>query len=184
MGEVILSTWGDKAQKPSWLTQYGGRQFKAFIGWDGMVITDPDIDILAAMKAYYRIIQEHSCGRCIPCRLGTQVIYNVLNKIAAGIGVTSDLDFLKRTAVIVRDASKCRLGHSAKAVIDFLEHYGETIRPLLESNEITGKIQVTPKGIIRKEHFFEEITYKEIVKAPCRIGLLVLPEEVRSRKGA
>lgn len=151
MGGLVFSTWGGKVidhrdgspvGEPPWAGDFSTRQLKAFIGWDGLVVTDPAVDLLAALQAYYQAVQEESCGRCVPCRVGTRVIYNVLVRIAGGEGLPSDLDLLRRVARIVRDGSLCELGQAgAGAVLDFLDYYSESLRPFLEED---GKVTVGP----------------------------------------
>ncbi|MDN5327349.1 MAG: formate dehydrogenase beta subunit [Moorella sp. (in: firmicutes)] len=200
MGKVVFSSWGGKVVDhrdgppgvgPSWAGEFGGRQLKAFIGWDGLLVTDPDVDLLAALQAYYQAVQGESCGRCVPCRVGTRVIYNVLARIAGGEGLPSDLDLLRRVARVVRDSSLCELGQAgARAVFDFLDYYSEALRPFLEeeSKVIVGhgapaagarksQVQVLASGrvLVRSGSVKGRaagspaacVTYKPFVTAPC-----------------
>lgn len=197
LGEVVFSTWGGKVVDhrggppgggPSWAGEFGGRQLKAFIGWDGLVVTDPAVDLLAALQAYYQAVQGESCGRCVPCRVGTRVIYNVLVRIAGGEGLPSDLDLLRRVAWIVRDGSLCELGQAgARAVLDFLDYYSEALRSFLEdSGRVAGgqgtpgpggRVQVLASGRVLVGNDRGKgaaaaspaagLTYKPFVTAPC-----------------
>lgn len=200
MGGVVFNTWGGRVADhrdgppgggPPWAGEFGGRQLKAFIGWDGLVVTDPEVDLLAALQAYYQAVQGESCGRCVPCRVGTRVIYNVLTRIAGGEGLPSDLDLLRRVAWIVRDGSLCELGQAgARAVLDFLDYYSEALRPFLEEgSQATGgqgalaagarksRVQVLASGRVPVESGPGKgqaagspaggVAYKPFVTAPC-----------------
>jgi bidirectional [NiFe] hydrogenase diaphorase subunit len=54
-----------------------------------------------------------SCGKCIPCRVGTVHMHNVLKRITAGEATPEDLSLLERLCDVVRNTSLCGLGQSA-----------------------------------------------------------------------
>jgi bidirectional [NiFe] hydrogenase diaphorase subunit len=56
---------------------------------------------------------DESCGKCVPCRVGTVHIYNLLDKISKGEGTTDDLALLEELCVMVKETSLCGLGQSA-----------------------------------------------------------------------
>jgi NADH:ubiquinone oxidoreductase subunit F (NADH-binding) len=56
---------------------------------------------------------EESCGKCIPCRVGTKQMHGMLTKICTGRGTMRDLELLEELAPMVKDASLCGLGQSA-----------------------------------------------------------------------
>ncbi|MBE3581384.1 MAG: FAD-dependent oxidoreductase [Thermoanaerobacteraceae bacterium] len=144
----MLSTWrsGSKTYKTS-LPPLGGRPLRAFIGWGGIIVNDTGVDLLAALKEYYQAVQKESCGRCVPCRVGTKLILELLQKL-------SDRDEpslhqqLKRIALLLYHGSKCELGQSAaRPVLDFVDHYDRMVA-------YTGGGR-------------EPQEYKSIVAAPC-----------------
>jgi len=199
LGKVVFSTWGGRVADhrdsppgggPPWAEEFDGRQLKAFIGWDGLIVNDPEVDLLAALQAYYQAIQGESCGRCVPCRVGTRVIYNILTRIAGGEGRPSDLDLLRRVALIVRDGSLCELGQAgARAVLDFLDYYSKALRPFLEeggqesgsrgalaAGARKGRVQVLASGRVavagdpgqgQVVSPADGIAYQPFVTAPC-----------------
>jgi bidirectional [NiFe] hydrogenase diaphorase subunit len=54
-----------------------------------------------------------SCGKCIPCRAGTQQMHGLLEKITSGEATRADLAMLEELCELVRSASLCGLGQSA-----------------------------------------------------------------------
>jgi len=68
------------------------------------------IDIVRNMARFF---QHESCGKCTPCREGTDIIYYLLTKIALGKGEERDLETLKLLGETMKDASFCGLGQSA-----------------------------------------------------------------------
>jgi bidirectional [NiFe] hydrogenase diaphorase subunit len=56
---------------------------------------------------------DESCGKCIPCRVGTKHIYMMLDKIVKGEATETDFELLKELCVMVKETSLCGLGQSA-----------------------------------------------------------------------
>ncbi|MBE3573365.1 MAG: FAD-dependent oxidoreductase [Moorella humiferrea] len=122
----MFSTWrnGSNDYKTS-LPSYRGRSLKAFIGWGGIIVNGTGVNLLAALKEYCQTVQKESCGRCVPCRVGTRVILDLLQKLSER-NDSSLRQQLRRTAVLVYNGSKCELGQSsARPVLDFVDHYEE-----------------------------------------------------------
>jgi len=71
----------------------------------------------ACMVDVVRVMTEQisleSCGKCPPCRIGLQVIVNLVERIAHGEGSVSDLDLLEKMSTHIRSSSLCSLGQSA-----------------------------------------------------------------------
>jgi len=56
---------------------------------------------------------DESCGKCIPCRVGTKQMHGLLDKICKGEGTLRDLELLEQLAPMVIETSLCGLGASA-----------------------------------------------------------------------
>jgi len=127
------------------------QKIKAFIGWDGIVIRDPDVSMVDLIRAYFEAVQKESCGKCTPCRVGTRVMATILNRIANGQGKEGDLNQLKYLGEMISKSSKCNLGQTGpKPVLDAIDHF---------EDQFSGAIQLQKK-IPRQE-------YKVKVTAPC-----------------
>lgn len=85
---------------------------KAFIGWEGIILCDEDVDIIDILLKYVEAVQHESCGRCLPCRIGGKVIWGILRDIAAGKGNPGDMDRIREMAFAIRDGSKCQIGQT------------------------------------------------------------------------
>jgi len=76
------------------------RESKAFIGWDGVALFDPDVDVVRLATEYaaqYQVYSE-ACGRCAPGRWGGRILYDLLDKIARGEGSHDDIAHLKEVS--------------------------------------------------------------------------------------
>jgi NADH:ubiquinone oxidoreductase subunit F (NADH-binding) len=57
--------------------------------------------------------QRESCGQCIPCRIGTKQMFDILDDITKGRGKPEDIDTLLELGNSIKSASLCALGQSA-----------------------------------------------------------------------
>ena len=136
--------------------QHQGKDLKALIGWAGLVIVDPGVDLIMALREFYRNMQKESCGRCIPCRAGSRVIEDRLTDILEGRGKEEDLLFLQEISKLISDSSLCELGISSPLPLQHaLEYFRDDFLKCLEA----GKPQEVSENI-----------YRPILTAPCRNG--------------
>jgi NADH:ubiquinone oxidoreductase subunit F (NADH-binding)/Pyruvate/2-oxoacid:ferredoxin oxidoreductase delta subunit len=85
----------------------------AIMGSGGLIITDENTCMVDLAKFFLTFTQSESCGRCVPCRLGTKRMLEILQRITEGKGELSDLEVLKDLAPMIKDASLCGLGQTA-----------------------------------------------------------------------
>lgn len=85
----------------------------AIMGSGGLIIMDENTCMVDLAKFFLTFTQSESCGRCVPCRLGTKRMLEILQRITEGTGALSDLDSLKELAPMIKDASLCGLGQTA-----------------------------------------------------------------------
>ena len=90
------------------LTQAG-----AIMGSGGMVVMDDETCMVDVARYFVDFTQKESCGKCVPCRLGTRQMLEILQDITKGEGAESDLDLLGEIAESVKLGSLCGLGQTA-----------------------------------------------------------------------
>jgi NADH-quinone oxidoreductase subunit F len=90
------------------LTQAG-----SMMGSGGMVVMDEDTCMVDVARYFMEFLEEESCGKCFPCRKGTQRMREILARICAGQGTEEDLALLEDTAWVVKETSLCGLGQTA-----------------------------------------------------------------------
>lgn len=78
-----------------------------------MIVIGPDRDVLEIVKNFMEFFVEESCGWCVPCRAGNQILLNKLEKIMEGHGAESDLADLESWCKIVKSMSRCGLGQTS-----------------------------------------------------------------------
>ena len=92
------------------------------LGSGVVLVLNEDRCIVDAVRNMAHFFRHESCGKCTPCREGTNMIYTLLTKIALGKGENNDLETLKLLGETMKDASFCGLGQSApNSLLDTLK---------------------------------------------------------------
>ena len=111
------------------------------LGSGALLICDENNCIVDLVKTLLQFFRFESCGKCTPCRIGTQRAYEIVTRIYQGAGKMSDLDELQSLIVILDQLSNCGLGQTAIVPIrDMLKHFRATV-------EAHISLGVCPSGI-------------------------------------
>jgi NADH:ubiquinone oxidoreductase subunit F (NADH-binding) len=98
----------------------------SIMGSGGLIIMDEDSDMVDVARFFMEFCMDESCGKCVPCRVGTRMMHDMLQKIVANKGTPLDLERLRELAVYVRETSLCGLGASApNPLLSTLRHFPE-----------------------------------------------------------
>lgn len=96
----------------------------AMIGSGGMVIMDEDTCMVEVAKFFMNFTQNESCGKCVPCREGTKIMLNLLEKIVSGKGSMEDLSLLEELSDTITNTALCGLGKTAaNPVVSSLKYF-------------------------------------------------------------
>lgn len=99
------------------------------LGSGAIYVADASVCIIDYLKVTARFFEHESCGKCTPCREGNRHISRILNAISLGRASHKDLDLLKKTTKVMREASFCGLGQSAPlALISALNYFEDEIK--------------------------------------------------------
>jgi bidirectional [NiFe] hydrogenase diaphorase subunit len=85
----------------------------SIMGSGGMIVMDETSCMVDVAKFFMDFCRSESCGKCIPCRVGTEHMHGLLSKISSGEADLTDLELLQRLCDVVRNTSLCGLGQSA-----------------------------------------------------------------------
>jgi len=88
-------------------------QAGSIMGSGGMVVMDEDTCMVDVARYFLSFTQDESCGKCIPCRLGTKQMLDILNDITHGRGKMEDIDLLLSLSEQIKAGSLCGLGQTA-----------------------------------------------------------------------
>ena len=94
------------------------------LGSGAILICDQNTCIVDLVKVLLQFFRFESCGKCTPCRVGTQRSYEIVDRISKGQGKLEDLDTLIELAKEMERAANCGLGGTAAVPIrDMLKHF-------------------------------------------------------------
>ena len=85
----------------------------SIMGSGGMVVMDEDTCMVDVARYFLDFTQKESCGNCVPCRLGTRQMLDILEDITQGRGRPEDIDLLIELGGGVKSGSLCGLGQTA-----------------------------------------------------------------------
>jgi ferredoxin len=83
------------------------------MGSGGMIVLDDTACMVDFARYFLSFTARESCGKCAPCRLGTQRLLEILTRITEGGGTEEDLQTLEEFAVSIKTTSLCGLGQTA-----------------------------------------------------------------------
>lgn len=96
----------------------------SIMGSGGMIVMDETSCMVDVAKYFMEFSMAESCGKCIPCRVGTAQMYGLLDKITRGEATLDDLDLLEELCEMVRETSLCGLGQAApNPVLSTLKYF-------------------------------------------------------------
>ncbi len=85
----------------------------SIMGSGGMIVMDENTCMVDVARYFLEFTQEESCGKCVPCRVGTKQMVDILTRITKGEGGKGDIEKLKELANTVMAGSLCGLGQTA-----------------------------------------------------------------------
>jgi len=85
----------------------------AIMGSGGLIVMDEATCMVDIARFFTDFVQAESCGKCVPCRVGTKRMLEILTRITDGQGQLEDIDLLVRLGEFIKEASLCGLGQTA-----------------------------------------------------------------------
>ena len=97
----------------------------AIMGSGGMIVMDEKTCMVDMAKFFMDFTSKESCGKCVPCRIGTTRMLEILKRITAGEGVEEDIETLRELGESIKTGALCGLGNSApNPVLTTLRYFG------------------------------------------------------------
>lgn len=108
----------------------------SIIGSGGMVVMNEDSCMVEVAKYFVNFTENESCGKCVPCRMGTQHLHRILEKITSGHGEEGDIERLKKIAQAMKESSLCGLGQTApNPILTTLRYFGDEYKAHIEEKK-------------------------------------------------
>ncbi len=142
----------------------------SIMGSGGLVVMDEETCMVDIARYFMDFIQEESCGKCTPCRVGTRRMLEILERICAGKGTPEDIPTLEMLSTQIRQDSLCGLGQGApNPVVSVLKHF----RPELEAHIYEKKCPAKVcKALIRYEIQPDACTGCTVCARNCPVGAI------------
>jgi NADP-reducing hydrogenase subunit HndC len=110
------------------LTQVG-----SMMGSGGMIVMDEKTCMVDIARFFLAFTQDESCGKCVPCRIGTKQMLDILERICGGEGVKEDIALLQRLGEEIKAGSLCALGQTApNPVLTTLRYFMDEYKAHIE----------------------------------------------------
>ena len=96
----------------------------SMMGSGGLIVMDNTKCMVNLAKFYLGFTVDESCGKCTPCRIGTQRMLEILERLTDGNGEPEDIEKLEKLAHTIKNASVCGLGQTAQnPVLSTLKYF-------------------------------------------------------------
>ncbi|MDR3628992.1 MAG: NADH-quinone oxidoreductase subunit NuoF [Desulfocapsaceae bacterium] len=119
----------------------GLKSVGSMMGSGGMVVLDETDCMVNISKFFLEFTQAESCGKCVPCRIGTKRLLEILTRITEGNGRKGDIELLQELAEDVRDSSLCGLGMSApNPVLSTLKYFRHEYEAHINQKKCPAKV--------------------------------------------
>jgi NADH-quinone oxidoreductase subunit F len=127
------------------------QELGAIMGSGGLIVMDDDTCMVDVARYFLEFVQEESCGKCAPCRVGTKRMLEILDRICGGQGEMEDIDKLIDLGERIKETALCGLGQTApNPVLSTIRHF---------RHEYEAHI---------KDHHCEAGVCPSLVRAPCQ----------------
>ncbi len=123
----------------------------AIMGSGGLIVMDEDTCMVDMARFFLEFVQDESCGKCAPCRIGTKRMLEILERICAGKGEEGDIERLERLGRIIKDTALCGLGQTApNPVLSAIRHFRDEFEAHIRDKKCVAGV------------------CPELVRAPCQ----------------
>lgn len=113
----------------------------SMMGSGGIIIADEDTCMVDFAKYFLDFTQKESCGKCVPCRVGTRHMFEILKRITEGKGKDGDIELLEELAKTVKETSLCGLGQTApNPVLTTIRYFKDEYIAHIERKECPARV--------------------------------------------
>jgi bidirectional [NiFe] hydrogenase diaphorase subunit len=119
----------------------------SIMGSGGMIVMDETSNMVDVARYFMEFSASESCGKCVPCRVGTIHLHHLLDKLLAGSATAEDIERVEELCDLLQTMSLCGLGQSApNPIVSTLKYFREEYENLL-SDKDPGKLLIEQLGV-------------------------------------
>ena len=109
--------------------------FETVLGAGAVTVLNESRDVIEALYHTICFLEEESCGKCAPCREGTKVMLETLERLTRGEGVEGDIKVLEDLSRVMMESSLCGLGQGAPIpVLDSMAYFRKDYENRIEQS--------------------------------------------------
>lgn len=113
----------------------------SIMGSGGLIVMDEDTCMVDMARFFMDFTQDESCGKCVPCRVGTRRILEILNRICEGEGRAGDIELLEHLCYEIKRDSLCGLGQGAPNPVETaLKYFREEFEAHIYEKRCPAKV--------------------------------------------
>ena len=113
----------------------------SIMGSGGIVVLDEETCMVDFARYFLDFAEKESCGECVPCRLGTKQLLDILEDICAGKGRPGDIELLEELAQGIKMGALCGLGQTApNPVLTTIKYFREEYEAHIKDHKCPAKV--------------------------------------------
>ena len=113
----------------------------SIMGSGGFVIMDEETCMVDIARFFMDFVQDESCGKCVPCRVGTRRMLEILNNICEGRGQPGDIELLEQMGHSIVRGSLCGLGAGApNPVLSTIKYFRDEYEAHIYEKKCPAKV--------------------------------------------
>ncbi len=113
----------------------------SIMGSGGMIVMDEETCMVDMARFFMDFTQDESCGKCVPCRVGTRRLLEILNRICEGNGQEGDIELLETLSREIKRNSLCGLGQGAPNPVETsLRYFREEYEAHIKDKRCPAKV--------------------------------------------
>jgi len=113
----------------------------SIVGSGGMIVLDEDNCMVNMAQYFVKFTQEESCGKCVPCRVGTKRLLETLDRITKGYGRSNDIERLEKLSAGIKSTALCGLGQTApNPVLSTIKYFREEYEAHIRDKKCPAKV--------------------------------------------
>ena len=142
----------------------------AIVGSGGLVVADETTCMVDFARYFMTFTQQESCGKCVPCRIGTKAMLTTLERICAGRGLPGDVEYLVELGNDIKRSSLCGLGQTApNPVLSTIRYFRDEYDAHIFEKRCPAKVC---KALITYEINPEKCTGCQVCLRNCTSGAI------------